>query len=360
MDRSVDDLGHAHFRIARYNNDGSTDLTFNSGSGSIFAVFGTSYDVLTNIRLQTDGKIVAAGQTNLNPASEDIELIRINTDGTIDNSFGNTGNGLVLADINSDYDESDFLVIQQDGKIITGGNNANFTSPFSNTFSCFRFNADGKPDAGFGTDGNFIDFILGAYYSYGSLFLQGDGKLLAVSNLSAGAKSESLISRFNIDGTPDNTYGQNGTHALLSSIGISSFQPDEKLLVAEYSSTNSGDIWLARYNPDGTPDATFGNGGVAITDFGGDESPGVISFQPDGKIIIGGLWRDNNGSDLLIVRYNTDGSVDGSFGNGGYVRVDFGNEDQVLNISVAPDGKIVFSGQGSSSRLISVTLTLIF
>ncbi len=344
--QSLDASGYPHFRIARYNADGSLDLTFNFGTGSVFEVIGaTSYDYLINIRLQNDGKIIASGHTLLAPAS-DIALIRINTDGAVDNSFGTNGNGIVIGDINSGGDESDFLVIQQDGKILTGGYNSNFTNTPSYSFSCFRFNPDGTPDAGFGTNGSFIDFVPGAYYYYSALFLQADGKLLTSSESYYGTTNKLFISRFNTDGTPDNTYGQNGTHELAFSSGLSYFQPDGKLLRLSYSNTNNGDIMLLRYNPDGTRDANFGNSGIAITDFGGNESAAVAGFQPDGKIIVGGGLRDNNGSDFLVVRYNPDGSVDGSFGTGGSVRMDFENEDVVQSIAVTPDGKIVFGGTG--------------
>ncbi len=348
--QSLDNSYNPHFRIARYNADGSPDLSFNSGAGSVFPVFGDSYELLTNIRLQNDGKIIAAGHTNLNPSSQDIEMIRINTDGTLDNNFGNTGNGLVIADLNTGSDESDYLAIQQDGKIVTGGYNSNFTNTPSYSFTCFRFNADGSPDAGFDTNGSFIDFVPGGYYTYGAIFLQGDGKLLASGDSYNGTTTQVLINRFNANGTPDNTYGQNGTQEITllppTPYAIPYFQPDGKLLRLGYSNSNSGDIMLSRYNTDGTPDINFGNGGIAIADFGANESGSVAGFQPDGKIIVGGIWRNNSGSDLLVVRFNADGSVDGSFGNGGYVRIDFENEDQVQTIAVEPDGKIVFGGTG--------------
>ena len=344
--QSLDISGYPHFRIARYNIDGSPDFNYNSGLGSILAVFGTSYDFLTNIGLQDDGKIIASGRTNLNPVNnDDIELIRINTDGTIDNTFGTRGDGLVVADINSGNDDDNFLVIQQDGKIITGGDNVKFTNFPSYTFSCFRFNTDGTPDVGFGTGGSFNDFVRGAYYSYSGLFLQGDGKLLAESDLNDGTTA-SFISRFNANGTPDVAYGQNGIFTLPSGSGGVYFQPDGKLLRLDYSSTNNGDIMLLRYNPDGTPDANFGNGGVVISDFGGNEAASVAGFQADGKIVIGGFSRDNNGSDWLIVRYNTDGSVDHSFGTNGYVRTNIEIEDNVQAITFAPDGKILLAGNG--------------
>ena len=336
---SSDVSGFTHFRIACYNTDGSHDLSFN-GSGSIFIEFGNSQDNLSNLALQTDGKIIAAGRTDMNLAGDDIELVRVNTDGTLDNGFGNNGNGLVTADINSQYDENNYLIIRPDGKIVAGGNN--YLNGQS-TFTCFRFNTDGTPDADFGTGGSFSDFFPFGYYGYGTLFSQADGKLLAIGSTNIGTDTKTFINRFDQNGTIDNSYGQNGSAEINTNLSYF-FQPDGKLLGLGYSQTNNGDILLMRYNADGTPDAGFGNAGTVITDFGGNESVWNAAFQPDGKIIVGGVVRDNNGSDFLLARYNPDGSVDASFGNSGYFKLDFYNEDQVQSISVAPDGKIVFGG----------------
>jgi uncharacterized delta-60 repeat protein len=342
--QSLDASGYPHFSIACYNTDGSPDLSFHSGTGFVVVAFSASYDYLVNIRIQDDGKIVAAGHASVDPSRFDIALTRINTNGTVDNGFGSNGNGLVTANINSGSEESDYLVIQQDGKIVTGGVYTVAGSPTSYRFTGYRYNTDGTPDTGFGNGGSFTDFIPDSYFVYYSLFHQNDGKLLAVGESNGGTNKKQFISRFNANGTPDNTYGQNGTYELSTAPGLSSFQPDSKLLRTTYSTTNNGDIMLLRNNSDGTPDAGFGNGGTVITDFGGNESATSIGFQADGKIVIGGIWRDNNGSDFLVVRYNPDGTVDGSFGNGGYVRMNFINEDHVQSIAIASDGKIVFGG----------------
>ncbi len=124
------------------------------------------------------------------------------------------------------------------------------------------------------------------------------------------------------------------------------FKPDGKLLKMESSLSANGDFDLSitRYNSDGTIDMAFGNGGTVITDFGSNESGFTAGFQNDGKLIIGGLTRDNNGSDFLLVRFNYNGTLDPAFGKGGYVKINSSNEDQVQSVKVEADGKIVFSG----------------
>ncbi|MEO6719634.1 MAG: T9SS type A sorting domain-containing protein [Ferruginibacter sp.] len=340
---SLDISFNRHFRVARFNADGQMDLTYNGGSGSVSTV-GNSDDVLTNIILQIDGTIIASGHTNLNTASYDIEIIHINEDGKIDKNFAN--NGLLLAGSDTQSDESSFLIIDANGKMLTGGSSTEFVQPAIFRFSCFRFNADGTPDLGFGNKGVLQDFLPNGYYAYNALFVQADGKLLAASESNDQNGSAIYLSRFDATGKPDNTYGQNGIKALGYESGTSFFQPDGKLLRTSYSPTNNGDIVLLRYNVDGSPDAGFGSGGRVITDLGGLESTGPVAFQADGKIIMGGFSRDAKGTDWLIVRYNSDGSIDGSFGTSGFVRKDNMIEENIQSICITPTGQIVLGGTG--------------
>ncbi len=98
----------------------------------------------------------------------------------------------------------------------------------------------------------------------------------------------------------------------------------------------------------GDLDPTFGNGGKVITDFGSGESANAIVLQPDGKLIVAGGTNALTG-DFLIVRYNGNGSLDTSFGNGGRVSTDFGAVDRAAAVVLQPDGKIVAAGNSSSS-----------
>ena len=344
------DASGNHFRIARYNTNGTPDLNFNAGSGSVLAAFGNSSDIMNNMQLQSDGKIVASGYTNLN-GNTDEELIRVNTDGSIDDGFGNNGNGLVLGDINSGQDADVFLLtIQPDGKILAGGVSVDFSSATQSApYTCFRYNQDGSPDIEFGSGGKFADVFRSNYFVYTSAFLQSDGKLLAASGSNIDGNNNLFVNRFNSDGAPDNTYGQNGSVDLNSlATGTSFFQPDGKIIVLNYSNSNPNgyDILLTRYMPDGSLDPSFGTGGIVTTDLGGNESGYKIAFQADGKIVIAGASRDENGSDLLVIRYNPDGSIDGSFGTGGYIKMNFDNEDGPQTVAIGPDGKIVIGVSG--------------
>jgi len=344
--QSYDGNGYPRFTIVCYTSNGAFDPNFNAGQGYTVVSFGQSYDILTNIEVQADGKIIATGQTTTDGADGLIELIRLNTDGTIDNGFGSNGNGLITTGINSGYDESDCISVQTDGKIFIGGYNSYFTSNIELRYTAFRFNSNGTPDDQFGSNGQISDFIPGAYYFYNSIFEQNDGKILALSESNGPTNNRLFLSRFNSNGTPDNSFGQNGRHEFDYSDGAWQFQPDGKILrmSSTFSANGDADIMLIRYNMDGSIDAGFGNAGTVITDLGNNESCYTAAFLPDGRFIIGGLSRDNNGSDFLLVRYNYDGTLDNGFSDGGFLKIDYVNEDFVQLIKIQDDGKIVFSG----------------
>ena len=344
--QSYDVNGYPRFTVVCYTTNGSLDPNFNAGQGYTVVSFGQSYDILTNIEVQADGKIIATGQTTTDGADGLIELIRLNTDGTIDNSFGSNGNGLITTGINSGYDESDCLSIQTDGKIFIGGYNSYFSSDIELRYTAFRFNSNGTPDEQFGSNGQILDFVPGTYYYYNSIFEQNDGKILALSESNGPTNNRLFLSRFNSNGTPDNSFAQNGRYEFDYTDGSWQFQPDGKILrmSSAFSINGDQDIKLTRYNMDGTIDAAFGNGGTVITDLGNNESCFAAAFQPDGKFIIGGLSRDNNGSDFLLVRYNNNGTLDEGFSNGGFLKFDYVNEDWVQQIKIEDDGKIVFNG----------------
>ena len=106
---------------------------------------------------------------------------------------------------------------------------------------------------------------------------------------------------------------------------------------------------MARFNPDGSADFSFGNGGKQITHFfdAGSQAKGVV-LQPDGKIVVAGTAPDSatrgpGGVDFALARYNADGSLDSSFGSGGQTAIPFSDSaSEMANALVlSPDGKII-------------------
>src|SRR5439155_10568876 len=131
-----------------------------------------------------------------------------------------------------------------------------------------------------------------------------------------------------------------------------------KLVVAgaAYSNVTAGDFALARYNPDGSLDSTFGASGKVMTEFGfGWDVANALALQPDGKIVVAGSAYSGPDHDFAIARYNSDGSLDTSFNGTGKVITSIGpGNDYANSVALQPDGKIVVAGRslrGSSGDL---------
>ncbi len=211
----------------------------------------------------------------------------------------------------------------------------------------------GSLDLSFGIGGQSIGQSLGQAFD---AKLQGDGKIVAVGGLNGNFS----VARFTPAGGLDSTFGTNGV--VFTDLGSSEdqaegvvIQPDGKIVVAGFMLTaNTGrDFAIVRYNANGTLDTTFGSGGIVTTDFDGlDDQAGDVLLQPDGKIIaLGTATISSTNTDFALVRYNTNGSLDTSFGTGGKVTTNIGQFDQGQRGALQGDGKIVLVGGSGFSVL---------
>lgn len=149
-----------------------------------------------------------------------------------------------------------------------------------------------------------------------------------------------LDSTFGIGGMVKTDFG--GNFDVISAIAV---QADGKIVVAGGTSNNARvpSFALARYNSDGSLDQSFGIGGRVITNTGGLNGAASLALLPDGKILAGGGGQ-GNGSDFALARFNNDGGLDASFGSNGVVVTDLGGADTAWNMAVQPDGKILLGG----------------
>ena len=155
----------------------------------------------------------------------------------------------------------------------------------------------------------------------------------------------------------DESFGTNGIVDTTFGIGESTvalgLQPDGKVLVTGWYYPSS--YITARYNTDGTIDESFGNNGTVFTDFGVFVLPASIAVQLDNKILVVG--STSQPANFLLVRYMPDGSLDNSFGNNGKTVTDFGKGDDVLRaMALQADGKIVVTGVSNYDMLDNMAL----
>ena len=302
------------FAVARYNANGTLDFSFDV-DGKVTTDVGAS-DYAESVLQQLDGKIVVAGssgtfQSENGALAHDVALIRYNTNGGIDSTFGN--NGKVTNHLGVGWSEGYSLVQQNDGKLLLAG-----TQGYTSTgIALLRYNSNGSLDLSFG-NGGIAEWAFGRGFATA---LQQDGKILVVGdNGNYGAAGDGfLLVRFNTNGTIDTSF--NGGKAVVTDIGAGSdvghsivIQPDGKILVAGTSTNGSNsDIALVRYNSNGSLDITFDTDGKVVTDISNQDSANAIALQQDGKILVAGSSNNN----IALLRYNSDGSLDETFNDFG-------------------------------------------
>jgi uncharacterized delta-60 repeat protein len=301
------------FALARYNADGSLDTTF-SGDGKLTTALGSG----SSVAIQADGKILVSGSSS-NGSNADFALVRYNPDGSLDTSFD--GDGKLTTDISSGDEFASDVAVQADGKMLIAGSRFNGTDY---DIALIRYNTDGTLDVGFDADGK-VTTVLGSSYDIGSgVVVQTDGKILVAGSSYNGSNYDFALVRYNADGSLDTSFSDDGK--LTTAIGPSddsgrgiALQADGKILVAGESwvEGNNYDFTLARYNSDGSIDSTFGVDGIATTNIrsaGASDYACSVSVLADGKILVVGTSDVGFGADFALARFNADGSIDTSFG----------------------------------------------
>jgi uncharacterized delta-60 repeat protein len=372
------------------NPSGALDTTFGEGGRATSTMIKP-----VAMRLQTDGKIVVVGEAGTG-------LMRFNTDGSADSSFGVDG----WASFENDglFRDTNDLVILNDGKIVVVGG---AIDQQRRRMGVARFNPDGSVDTTFGTNGHVIAMPaalnINASPIAHAVHLLPDGKLL----LAIGHGDDFAVVRLNADGSFDNTFGGDGL--ALASFGYRveistalAVQSDGKILLTGRVDEEDNvrvNVGLARFNADGSLDTTYGTNGIRMTDVQGsnnwDEGRDILALpdnraavavfarhgnnfvmtlarfdangvyegatptpvgplsdtaralalQSDGKILMVGQVSSNTVNDFGIARYRADGTLDTTFGANGILTVDFfGSNDDGRDVLVQPDGRIVVGG----------------
>lgn len=333
--------------FAAWSQAGTLDTSFGTG-GKVFTHFeGIRAGYSSVIQLES-GEILAAGSAQRSASRKyDIILAKYNSSGSLVTDFGVKGKVLTTFGESSSAGPT---LIQGDGKILTTGHYS------YDGIGLVRHLKNGKLDTSFGDSGIVVIEIMGFYGEiFGSLAFQSDGKIVAAGygSRSGNDSSHTIMARFHPDGSLDSSFGTNGI--LIGGSGRTYnlyIQDDDKILLAgqvsKGTASNRFRFSVLRYNSDGSKDASFGSNGkvyIPITDFSEAYS---ITVQSDGKILVAGHCNSTvhtPGSDFALTRLHSDGTLDTNFGSNGKLTTSFPGPGKAFNVKVQIDGKIVVLGQ---------------
>jgi len=384
---------------------GTQDPKF--GNGGIVTTANTGANAAA---LQGDGKIVVAGSIATNQNQQQPGLLRYNTDGTLDPNFG-IGGKVVIGGTNAG--PAFAVTIQSDGKILA-------VAPANLHLTVFRFNSNGSLDNTFGNNGATAiqpgELFLGP--ASGGIALQPDGRILVATGHNDGGPLR-IVARLLANGQLDSTFGSNGVAPTFGGDSVAvvpnGTSPNGNILVGTGSVTSmyapngvvvkgfgihgqtpgfandvggfvvtnnssstvtkiitAGTIFtdpnlmslnsvsgflLVSYNIDGTLDNAFGIHGGVTTPFPGNilARAFAVALQTNGDIVAVGqtALTDTGSSDFALVRYNPDGTVDTTFGNSGFVSTPFGASVAFANtVLIQIDGKIIAVGNSNNETTL--------
>ncbi len=337
-------------------------ITAFSQPGTLDSSFGTNGTVVTegmpgnyyDMALQNDGKIILAGTVLLNNSV--FQLIRYNSDGTVDRSFGIEGR--VVTDYDPDiYSTEEFksVAVQSDGKIVGSGSTTVGGGAGNVNTAVLRYNPNGSLDSSFGENGVVIGKNFERYDNIEDMALQPDGKIVVTGN--ASDDNNNRVAFFTIrylpDGHLDESFGDGGI--ILTSLSdpvemkAVVVQSDGKIVIGGEFRFDYDWLFI-RYLPDGSLDREFGVDGQAIVNFKNNTTYNIlndIALQENGRILgAGGLNVENATRDMMVIGLESDGQIDTSFGENGIVTSDFGERSaEARAVLVQRDGKIVAAGR---------------
>ena len=352
--------------IDKYNSDGSIDINFGA-NGRLFLPSGNIASNANGIVELENNKLIVGGWYVPSGTNVDVLVIRTNSNGIVDSSFGL--NGAATMDIDHrDYVEA--MVVQPDGKIIVVGELGKNEYDLLRIFLA-RFNLNGSIDSSFGIDGH-VSTKFDEAVTCPSVILQEDGKIVIGGTYNIlSSRPSYYAARYNPNGSKDNGFGENGLARYTFGVGQSgeswandlhalAIQQDGKIICAG----NQGDFvhWsydmgIVRFNPDGTLDHSYGEDGTVKINYPGFYSQiNTLQMQSDGKLIAGAAAQNDGAAKdpMLLMRILDNGTLDQSFAvNGMQVTTNNQFSSYCRSSCLQDDGKIILGGYSNGKFLLA-------
>jgi uncharacterized delta-60 repeat protein len=308
--------------LAQYNSNGSLDTTFGTSGRRNIDVGPSITMTVGNAIYTSDNKILIT--TNSYMSDGDFNIIKTNKFGDLETTFGT--NGIVTFDgMNNDVEGR--IAIRSDGKILLSGNSNH--NPSQGTFAqhaLILMNENGTLDTSFGTDGKiFTNFNTNNSQIVRNFKLLNDNSLLVSGSIFANTQTgnDGFVAKYTSSGILDTSFGSNGIK-LVSFISPDGFagitestnsmilQNDSKIVISGMTTgfQMSNKFWVARLNPDGSTDTTFGTDGqMSFSIYGFDDVARDVKVQPDGKVVVSGTTKIANFDRSYIVARLTPNST---------------------------------------------------
>jgi uncharacterized delta-60 repeat protein len=337
------------YQLFRLEPNGALDKPFGAGKddGAAELNFPDSYSGTSpsDVLLQPDGRILVPTYINTAERTASFAISRLDTEGELDPSFGSGGVATVpLQGTGSLSDRGPQLALMADGRIVIAGE-------FGTGPQLARLLPDGQPDPSLGGDG-LVEVDLGPSAVFDDVAVGPHGAIVLGGGTGGpGPGADFAVARLLPEGSPDPAFSGDGVQTTdfgeRDEANAVAIQGDGMIVAAGTTSPSCQSCYdrfaVARYRTDGELDPGFGTAGRVITKApkGIDASASEMVLQSDGKIVVGG-----GGGDLFLARYNPDGSADASFGDRGRTWTPFLGTYPAYGLSMAlgPDGRIVAGG----------------
>ncbi len=325
---------------------GELDPSFGAaGTGKVVSNFSAADERLYDVVLQPDGRIVAVGFVD-EQAVEQFLVARYLADGTLDPTFG-TG-GSVVTQFGDVAAQAEAVALTADGRIVAVG----WSVGDPDVIAVARYLADGTLDTSFGGDGMVTTTFGNDNAEAVALAIQADGKIIVAGSVIVGSIRQVAVVRYLPDGSLDSSFSDDGRQTTPFGSGPSSasslvIQPDGKIVVAGRTAPNSQDpdLLLIRYNSDGSLDSSFNFDGIVTTDVNGrSDTANAVALAADGGIIVAGsVTIDSNGL-FFAAKYGSDGLPDANFGANGLVVAPATVHSTALALALQSDGSVLVAG----------------
>ena len=368
--------GDRLWRVSRYTIDGTLDPSFGSG-GTVLTDISTGtggFNHVYSLALQDDGKIVATGPAFTPGGGYDFGVARYLPDGRLDQSFGHGGKVITAIGPGTHHDEARGVAVDGAGRIVVAGNatiNRVGTKGFD--LALVRYLPSGALDPSFNAGGDRPGIVTTDVAGYrdqlNDLMIDASGRLVGVGTANFGGRGKTIfaVARYLTSGRLDPSFNPAGP---LPGVATAKFAPPDSSDIAfagaidasgrilAAGSADSGDftydVALARFDPNGSLDGSFGTGGKVLTNVGPgntDDDVQGVAIQRDGRILIGGSAAKTVfqvDGDSMVARYKPNGSLDPSFGNGGISVTPLapgGRDDEIWAIALQTDSRLIAAAE---------------